>query len=83
MTSEEKSQLQSIVERHAGQLGEHFQSVRIFVTRNTEDGESNTVALDSGCGNFYAQLGQIREWMSIQEQYQKNWAIRKDQEENS
>ncbi len=81
MTDEERAALQSMVEHHASQLAEHFDSVRIFVTRNTEDGEQNTVAVDSGRGNFYAQLGQIHEWLCIQRQYQKNWAIRKDRTE--
>lgn len=31
-------------------------------------------------GNFYAQLGQIREWLGIQDQYQREHAKRKDKE---
>lgn len=60
-------------------LREHFDSVRIFVT--VHDGnESETSAYESGSGNFYAQLGQVAEWLAIQDQYQRNWAIRKDAE---
>jgi hypothetical protein len=78
MSPEEEKSLRSMVDLHTQQLGEHFSSVRIFVTRNSEDGEADTAAIDSGSGNFYAQLGQIQEWMDIQRQYQKNWAIRND-----
>lgn len=60
----------------AKELGEHCDSVRLFVTIPTERGIS--VAMDSGCGNIYAQLGQVREWLCIQNQYQRNWAIRND-----
>lgn len=81
MIHDEKNELKKIVDDAASKLGEHFQSVRIFVTRNSEDGEPNTIAIDSGGGNFYAQIGQVRAWLDIQLQYQRNWAIRKDNED--
>lgn len=34
--------------------------------------------MDFGCGNFYAQYGQVIEWIAIQDQYQRNWANRND-----
>lgn len=68
---------QEIVDECRDRMLEHFDSVRIFVTRHS--GESaNTAAYETGGGNFYAQLGQVREWLAIQDQYQRNWAIRKD-----
>ena len=57
-------------------LGEHCESVRIFVT--VQNGGGETAAMDFGSGNFYAQLGQIQEWIAIQDQYQRNWATRHD-----
>lgn len=74
-------QLKRRLEEMALELGEHCDSVRIFVTLPTEQGIS--VALDSGVGNLYAQLGQVREWLCIQEQYQRNWAIRNDQDDEA
>lgn len=68
---------QKMVEELCAKLLEHFDSVRIFVTRH--DGEkTNTASFETGGGNFYAQLGQVREWLEIQDQYQRNFAIRKD-----
>lgn len=60
-------------------LAEHFDTVRIFVTKHGDD--DRTAQYVVGRGNFYAQLGQIMEWLSIQNQYQRNWAIRKDAED--
>jgi len=61
-------------------LLEHFDSVRIFVTRHNGS-EDTTQSYETGGGNFYAQLGQVREWVCIQDQYQRNYAVRKDAEE--
>lgn len=58
-------------------LMEHFDSVRIFVTRH-DGGNAETCSYETGGGNFYAQLGQISEFMAIQDQYQRNHAIRED-----
>lgn len=53
------------VEAAASALIEHFDSVRIFVTKH--DGEKDaTGSFTSGKGNFFAQQGQIAEWMLIQ-----------------
>lgn len=74
------AEAQAHLEKVCESLGEHFDSVRIFATLPGE-GSSETAALDAGRGNFYAQIGQIWEWLSIQNQYQKNYAIRKDKED--
>jgi hypothetical protein len=80
----EKEQLKEMVEGCVIKLSEHFDSVRIIATRHAVDGESNTSAMfDDGAGNFYAQMGSVREWLVIQEQYQRNWAIKKDSDETS
>ncbi len=74
----ETEQAEAMVREHVIKLGEHFESVRIFVTRAKPESPSDTQAIDSGTGNFYAQLGQISEWLSIQDQYQRNWGDRND-----
>jgi hypothetical protein len=62
-------------------LMEQFDSVRIFVTRHN-GGAEETACYETGGGNFYAQLGQVQEWVCIQDQYQRNHAIRKDEEDS-
>ena len=74
--------LQKLISQKVSELAEHFDSVRIFATRNSEDGKCKTRAYDDGAGNFYAQFGQIKEWISIQDQFQRNWAMRRDNPEN-
>ena len=73
-------QEQKLVDDTVAKLSEHFDSVRIFVTRH-EGNESNTASYETGGGNFYAQLGQIREWLGIQDQFQRQYARREDAED--
>ena len=65
------------LEKVADSLSEHFDSVHIFATLPGE-GSSQTAGMDAGRGNFYAQTGQIWEWLSMQEQYNRCEAIRRD-----
>lgn len=44
------------------QLGEHFDTVQIFVTRY-EPGEKHTVNAHYGIGNWLARYGQMREFL--------------------
>ncbi len=74
----ETEQAEAMVREHVLKLGEHFESVRIFVTRAKPESPADTQAIDNGTGNFYAQLGQISEWLAIQDQYQRNWGDRND-----
>lgn len=68
---------QQFVQETVAKLGEMFDSVRVFVT--VHDGSTSTThSYETGSGNFYAQLGQIREWLAIQDQYQRQHAKRKD-----
>lgn len=69
---------QKMVEDACAKLLENFESVRIFVTRHDGNAE-NTASFETGGGNFYAQLGQVAEWLAIQDQYQRNYAVRKDE----
>lgn len=61
--------------RHAAQLGEHFDSVRIFATR-TQDGK--TFAVSTGSGNWHAQYGTVREWMLQQDERARDTARRRE-----
>lgn len=68
------------VEKHAVDLAEHCDSVRIFVTRSEHDGnEETTQDFNCGRGNFVAQVGQIQEWMWRQEGRNKQFQIKQDE----
>jgi hypothetical protein len=41
-------------------LGEHFDTVQVFVTRHGPDGTGNA---GFGEGSWYARYGQVREWL--------------------
>lgn len=60
--------MEELVQLHARQLGEHVDSVQIFVTRQADGGET-TQAYSFGTGNFYGRLGQIMEWIVRQEEF--------------
>lgn len=64
----------------ANELGEHCDSVRILCTLPTEGGI--TAGVDAGFGSIYAQIGHVQEWLTIQDQYVRNHAIRKDAKDN-
>lgn len=75
--SPEKNLVVETVNRAVNQIIEHVDSVQIIVTFH--DGE-NTSSYDKGAGNFYARQGSVEEWITMQRQYQKNHAIRRDSE---
>lgn len=62
-------------------LAEHFDSVRVFVSLHN-GGDQDTQCYTNGAGNFYAQLGQVKEWVAIQDQHARNYAIKKDNANN-
>jgi len=51
----------------AESLGEHFDTVHIFVTRYESQNEGTT-NIHRGIGNFYARYGQIKEWLTREEE---------------
>lgn len=60
----EQDQDQRIVAKAVDQLGEHFDSVQVFVTRYEPDSvESSTMELFDGSGNWLTRYGQIKEWV--------------------
>lgn len=62
-----KDETKAFVSKHAAQLAEHFEAVRIFVSWSSDDGES-TRTYDTGCGNWFAQYGHIRNWLLAEEE---------------
>jgi len=68
---------QEFVDSELSKMIERFDSVQIFVTRHSGEAD-NTAAYETGGGNFYARLGQISEWLAIQDQYQRQHAVRQD-----
>jgi hypothetical protein len=79
MSDDTKDRDLDLVEKHATELSEYFDSVRIFVTRH--DGTKGTVHLTKGRGNFYAQYGHVREWL-IQMDTETDRVARKNCEDN-
>lgn len=55
-----------IIRSHVARLLEHFDSVEIFVTRQDEESEA-TDAFNLGGGNLYARIGQIRQWLMMED----------------
>jgi hypothetical protein len=52
-----------MVTEHCTKLGEHFDTVQIFVTRHEAGKEDGTVNVNYGSGNWFARYGQVKEWV--------------------
>ncbi len=63
-TNENEQRREDVMIREAlNKLAEHFDSVRIFVTMPGHNDGQATNSFSEGRGNFYAQLGQIQDWL--------------------
>ena len=62
------SESEQLIVRAAEQLGEHFDTVQIFVTRHESGDKGGTLHNEAGVGNWYARYGQVREWVMQQEE---------------
>lgn len=51
------------VKRAVETLGEHFDSVHIFVTKHEPEVEDGTVNISWSAGNWFTRYGQILEWL--------------------
>ena len=61
-----------------GELIEHFDTVHIFATRH-ESGELNgTVNVNFGKGNWFGRYGQIKIWMTQEEEESRQQVRDKD-----
>lgn len=81
MNEPEKLALRELIDKHASDLAEHFDSVLILCTKHGDGSVSDSAGFSTGRGNLYAQIGQAHEWLTIQQQYQRNHATRIDQNE--
>lgn len=60
----------AVVRKAVEALGEHFDTVQIFVTRyEAEKKESQTVSVHDGMGNWHARYGQVLEWITTRDEY--------------
>lgn len=69
-----KEELEALVKKHVDALGEHCETVQVFVTMPHPDDPHVTRSYEFGCGNWFARYGQIVEYMHIQEEHQRIWA---------
>lgn len=58
MTPDEQ---QDFIQKHAGQIAEHFDCIQILASRLNDRGDTEVVAM--GSGNWYARLGMAREML--------------------
>jgi len=50
------------VDEFVAKLAEYFDTVQIFVTRVTDDGQGSTLSIERGTGNWWARQGQALHW---------------------
>lgn len=74
MNAEEWEEIEKKTEEFASLLAEHVDTVRIFVTKHGDGSKDSSASLTTGRGNFYAQIGHIKEWIKMQDQYAKEKA---------
>lgn len=66
------------VEAACRALGEHFDSVQIFVTRHEPFQRDGTVNINVGEGNWFTRYGQVSDWMIRQNERTRDY-IREDE----
>lgn len=66
-----------LVQRAAEQLGEHFDTVQIFVSRHMPAEADGTFTTQWGVGNWFARAGQIAEWVNANEEHTRE-KVRRD-----
>lgn len=49
-------------------LGEHFDTVQIFVTRHDAYERDGTVSIALGRGDWFSRYGKVQEWMIRQDE---------------
>lgn len=75
MSEEERKEVQADkarVKAAIASLGEHFDTVQIFVTRDRGGGMDDGVTVNCamGTGNWFARYGQVAVWMQRQQAYE-------------
>jgi hypothetical protein len=57
-----------LLEAACESLGEHFDTIQIFVTRHEPTEEGGTISATWGSGNYFAGYGQAVEWVVKQDE---------------
>lgn len=68
----------ALVKKHVAALGEHYDSVQIFVTRLNG---GDTIRVSSGEGNWYARFGHVTHWLELQKEAARNEAHSEEDDE--
>lgn len=61
----------ALVQKHIDALGEHFDSVQIFVTRHAEGELGGTVSINLGSGNYFSRYGHVHAWCIRQDEQER------------
>lgn len=75
---QEKLRIKTIVDECVSKISEHVDAVQVIVSHYNLDA-NNTMSYEKGAGNFHTRLGSVHEWIEVQRQYERNWAIKNDQ----
>lgn len=75
--SAEHDHITKLADDLVAKLGEHCDSVRVFLTIPTEGGETTSYSV--GNGNIYAQIGLVKEWCVRQDEYVRSNARKEDE----
>lgn len=71
MSDQQKDEDIARVRKVVDDLAEHFDSVQIFVSRNTGEPNGNTRTYQYGTGNWYARYGQVKIWTERSEEFER------------
>jgi hypothetical protein len=66
----------------AADLGEHYDTVQIFVTRYNSESDKTTMRVSRGTGNWFARFGQIALWLAGQKHADMQGKISTDSDED-
>lgn len=84
MVNQEEQQrrelITKMVKEFCMRLREHTDSVQVMTTFHSEDGETSQ-SFEYGLGSFHARFGNVREWLLTQEEYMREWARTKADED--
>lgn len=80
MTNEEMErdldEAEKLLDEHVAKLMEHWENVQIFCSR-TVDGGQFTCGVNRGAGNYYAREGQVRQWLTEEDEVSRRMGRKK------
>lgn len=59
------------VEDAVAALGDHFDTVQVFVTRHEAGMVDGTVTISKGAGNWFARFGQVVSWTTVMKEHDR------------